>query len=262
MFVVLRTRKTYRGFGFWTAGVLCLALGAAMLVPGTLPSAWATRVARNATLVAGHALILHGMLIFRGRRVNLGLEVLLAIAFLSLFGYYSVDPKALDARIVVYCAFAGVLSLATVVVALRDRPPHFGSNDVVLAVLLSAFGVLSFVRAAHQLSGFGAGTAFEALNSFGSFYAMVQILTVQLVTLTLISMNSQRIEWEYRTGAARLRESESQLRSLATACRTDSCTATRCSTAARGSCTSVAAWSRSSGSRPPTSCRMPGASSR
>ena len=39
MFVALRTRKTYAGFGFWTAGVACLALGAALLIPGVLPQA-------------------------------------------------------------------------------------------------------------------------------------------------------------------------------------------------------------------------------
>jgi len=214
MCVVIRTRKTYAGFGYWTAGILFLALGAAMLVPGALPAGWATRVGRNAALVAGHVLILRGMLVFRGRRVGAWLEALVGIAFLSVFGYLSVDSSALDARIVVYCAFAGTLSLSTVIVTLRHRPPHFGSNDVVLATLLSAFGVLTFVRALHQVSGFGAGTAFEALQGFGSLYAMVQILTVQLVTLTLISMNSQRIEWEYRAGEARLRESEAQLRSL------------------------------------------------
>ena len=40
MFVVLRTRKTYPGFGFWTVGVACLAIGAGMLIPGVLPQIW------------------------------------------------------------------------------------------------------------------------------------------------------------------------------------------------------------------------------
>ena len=52
MCVVLFTRKTYPGFGFWTAGVFCLAIGAAMLVPGALPSTWVVRVSRNAALLA------------------------------------------------------------------------------------------------------------------------------------------------------------------------------------------------------------------
>ncbi len=43
---------------------------------------------------------------------------------------------------------------------------------------------------------------------------MAQILTVQLLTLTLISMNSQRIEYEHARSESRLRESEDEMRSI------------------------------------------------
>ena len=214
MFVVLRTRKTYPGFGFWTAGVACLALGAAMLVPGALPQAWIVRVLRNATLLGGLLLLLHGMLLFRGLQVNYRWEGLFALLFFIVFGYYSLDPAQLDARIVIYCALAGVLSITTAIVTLRCRPPYFGSNDVMLALWMLVFAILSFVRIAHQLSDPNVSTAFEALKGFGSLYAMAQILTVQLMTLTLVSMNSQRIEHEYAISESRLRDSEAQLRSI------------------------------------------------
>ena len=77
---------------------------------------------------------------------------------------------------------------------------------------MSVFALLSLLRIVHQLGG--NGTAFEALQGFGSFYAIAQILTVQLVTLTLVSINSQRIEYEYRSNEGRLRASEAQLRSI------------------------------------------------
>jgi PAS domain S-box-containing protein len=214
MLVVFRTRKTYPGFEFWTVGVACLALGAAMLVPNALPQSWAIRVLRNGMLLGGYLLILRGMLIFRGERVGWWLELMCSLSFFAVFGYYSLDPRDLDARIVIYCTLAAALSLATVAVTLRHRPAHFGSNDVLLALWMSVLAVLNLVRIVHQLGDPNAGTAFEALKGFGSFYAMAQILTVQLVTLTLVSMNSQRIEHEYRMGEARLREREEQLRSI------------------------------------------------
>ncbi|HSG24259.1 MAG TPA: PAS domain-containing protein, partial [Azonexus sp.] len=214
MFVVLQTRKTYPGFGFWTAGVACLALGAAMLVPGALPQTWIVRVLRNAMLLGGLLLLLRGMLIFRGFQVSYRWEALFALLFLVVFGYYSLDPAQLDARIVIYCILAGVLSLTTAILTLRYRPPYFGSNDVMLALWLLVFSILSFVRIAHELSHPNVSTAFEALKGFGSLYAVAQILTVQLVTLTLISMNSQRIEYEYSVSESRLRDSEAQVRSI------------------------------------------------
>ena len=210
MAVVMRTRKTYPGYGLWTAGIACLAAGAAMLVPDLLPSGWATRMARNGALLAGHALLLRGMLVFRGVRVGAWLEWTLALGFLAGFGYLSLDPAQLAARIAVYCVASGALSLATVAVTLRRRPPHFGSNDLLLALWLGLFALITFTRAAQELGS--VSTAFESLKGFGSIYALAQIVSVQLITLTLVNINSQRIEWEHRVAADRLQASESQLR--------------------------------------------------
>ncbi len=203
MAVVLRTRKTYPGFGFWTASLACMALGAALLIPGVLPSSWAARMVRNALLVAGHVLLLRGMLAFRGLRASAWLEVGLGTLFLLPFAYLSLDAGQLDARIVYYGLFSGSLSLATVIVTLRRRPPHFGSNDRLLALWLTLLALISYLRAAQEIGD--VSTAFEVIKGFGGIYALVQILSVQLVTLTLISMNSQRIEWEHRASAQQLR---------------------------------------------------------
>jgi PAS domain S-box-containing protein len=212
MAVVLRTRKTYPGFGFWTAGIACLALGAGMLIPDVLPSNWAVRLARNGVLMSGHVLLLRGMLAFRGIRVGAWLEAAVGLLFLLPFAYLSQDAGHLTARIVMYCLFSGTLCLATVAVTLRRRPPHFGSNDVLLALWLLLFALIIFGRAAQELAN--VSTAFETMKGFGSPYALAQILSVQLITLTLISMNSQRIEWELRNSALRLQASEQQLRSM------------------------------------------------
>ncbi|MFN6994433.1 MAG: ATP-binding protein [Aquincola tertiaricarbonis] len=210
MGVVLVTRKTYPGFGYWTAGIACLALGAALLVPGVLPPTWATRVGRNGVLMAGHLMLLRGMLVFRGWRVGPGLEAGVALAFLLPFGYLSLDGARLADRIVCYCLFAAAVNGATVMVTLRRRPPHFGSNDRLLALWLLLFALITLVRAAQELADIS--TAFESIKGFGSVYALAQILSVQLVTLTLVSMNSQRIEWDHRVSAADLQAREQQLR--------------------------------------------------
>lgn len=214
MLVVLRTRKTYPGFGFWTAGIACLALGAGMLIPEALPRVWFVAVSRNGLLLGGLWLLLRGVLIFRQFNVGYRWDLLFALSFLLVFGYYSLDPAQLNARIVIYCTLAGMLSFTTAIFALRNRPPYFGSNDIMLALWMLIYGGLNFVRIAHQLSDPNVSTAFEALKGFGSYYAFAQILTVQLMTLTLISMNSQRIEYEYRISECHLREREGQLRAM------------------------------------------------
>ncbi|MEY4748958.1 MAG: hypothetical protein RIQ60_1172 [Pseudomonadota bacterium] len=212
MTVVLRTRKSYPGFGYWTAGIACLALGAALLIPDLLPSNWAARMSRNVLLIAGHMLLLRGMLKFRGLQVGWTLEAAVALAFLLPFAYYSVDGRQLAARIICYCLFSAALSLATVTVTLRRRPSHFGSNDVLLVLWLTLFAGITLVRAAQELADIS--TAFETLKGWAGIYAMAQILSVQLITLTLISMNSQRIESELRASAEQLQASEERLLSM------------------------------------------------
>ncbi len=212
MAVVLRTRKTYPGFGCWTAGIACLALGAGLLIPGLLPSHWAVRLGRNAVLIAGHLLLLRGMLAFRGSAIGPRLELAIGLLFLLPFAYLSIDPAQLSARIVTYCVLTGAINLGTMMVVLRRRPPHFGSNDVLLALWLLLFATITLGRAAQELANIS--TAYESIQSFGNVYALAQILSVQLITLTLISMNSQRIEWDHRTSAERLEASERQLRSM------------------------------------------------
>ncbi len=210
MAVALRTRRTYPGFGHWTAGIACLALGTALLVPGVLPPSWAARVGRNALLIGGQLLLLRGMLVFRGWRVGPWLEAAVALLFLLPFGVLSLDPAQLSGRIVCYGLFSAALCGAVVAVTLGRRPPHFGSSDLLLALWLALFGLITLVRAGLELAQLN--TAFEAVKGFGSVYALAQILSVQLVTLTLVSINSQRIEWEHRSAAADLQAREQQLR--------------------------------------------------
>lgn len=198
MLVAFLTRKTYPGFSFWVVGIIFLAAGAAMLVPDYQPHHWAIRLIRNGLLIAGYMAILRGMLVFRGHQIGYWPELLLALAFLPVFGFYSRAADDIQIRIVIYCLFTAFLALATILVTLRRRPPHFGSNDVLLAIWMAIFAVLQGIRIAVELNPSEDTTAFEAAQGFGSFYAMAQVLTVQLFALTLISMNSQRIEHELR----------------------------------------------------------------
>jgi hypothetical protein len=120
-----------------------------------------------------------------------------------------------------------MLSFATVYAVLHRRPAHFGSNDVMLAVWLSVYGLLSCFRAGQELLSAENTTAFEKFKGLGSFYEMAQIHTVQLMTLTLISINSLRIEWEHRESEARLREGKRSFVRSARQRMTRSCSPTR-----------------------------------
>ncbi len=214
MFTVWRTRKTYAGFGCWTAGMVCMAMGAAMFVPRLLPEGWALLTLRNALLLAGLLLVYRGMRVFRGLAVGYRLEAVVALSFLPLFVHYSLDPVGLDARILLFSTYASVLGLAVVAVTLRRRPAHFGSADWLLAACLLAFSALSIARSVGKLLHPSMHQTLETLSGYQSVYVLMQILTVHLITLALININSQRIEHDHHLAEDRLRDSENRLVSI------------------------------------------------
>jgi len=225
MFLTAFTRKTYPGFAWWTAGVACMALGATMFVPRLLPDYWLLTALRNDFLLAGLVMIYRGMRIFRQQAVGFAWEWVVALSFVPLFAYYSLDPNRLAVRIIIFSVYACVLSLAIVAVTLRRRPAHFGSNDWLLALCLSVFCGLSFIRGLGQWLLPVAKPALESLTGYQAFYILMQILTVHLVTLALININSQRTEHELAESRAglerRVAERTLQLARLAETLRAD-----------------------------------------
>jgi two-component system sensor histidine kinase/response regulator len=200
-----RWQKTHAGFGWWTAGIALLALGSLLfpLAPGAT-SGWPI-VARNVALVGGLALIPFGMRMFRGRPLPLAWLLAGLATFVVPFAWLSFDAAAVNTRIVLFSFFIGLLSLLTVLVVLRDRPPYFGSSDVILAAGMGLQCIFSFGRSAYHFFGPVSATSLLDAGGLLSLNILLQIITVQLITLTLLMMNAQRIAYENRLVQRRLR---------------------------------------------------------
>ena len=197
MMVVVRTRRTYSGFGWWTAGMLCIAGGTLLFLPAAAQTnAWIL-VFRNTLLMAGLYLIFRGLVLFRGEYLSRKIDLLVIGSFALLFGYYCFVPNSLDERIVIFSGYQGLICAAIVTVIWRNRPAYFGSPDRLLSGWLAAYGLFCAYRViAHAFFETTSGLFVEQSGGH-SAYILVQILTTQLIVLTLISMNSERIEFEY-----------------------------------------------------------------
>ena len=199
MAMTLWTRTTYPGFGWWTAGIAALAAGPALFFQGAGSLAI---LAGDSLTIGGFLLIQRGMRVFRGQPVSDSLELAIMASFIVVFGYASLDPAAANTRIMIYSLYTGLLALATAHVTLRPRPAYFDATDALLAGWLSFIGVLAIARFFHH------GIALPAMLEPGvqSYYILVHILTVQLITLILISLNARRMEYDYRAARNKLQE--------------------------------------------------------
>ena len=198
-------QTTQAGFGWWTAGIAGLAVGSLLFpLSASVASGWLVLL-RNAALIFGLACIPYGIAVFRARQPRRAWLVAGVASFVVPFAWLSFDPAAVNARIVLFSLYVSLIGFFTVYIVLRNRPPYFGSSDVLLASGMAVQGMFSFARLVQHFLGPGAaGTGLEASGML-SINVMLQIVIVQLVTLTLLSMNSQRIAYENRLVQRRLR---------------------------------------------------------
>src|SRR6187455_86077 len=108
----LRSR-TYPGFGWWTLGIAAIAGGSAMFPLTAAAQSGLVLVIRNGLLLGGLLCIPHGLLVFRGREANGRWELACLGTFLALLAYFSQDLQGLNARIILFSLYAGVVSLVT-----------------------------------------------------------------------------------------------------------------------------------------------------
>lgn len=193
-----RTRKTYPGFGYWTCAIFASALGTVVFSLRSGHPSWLNLVVSNTLLVSSFVLIYRGMRVFRGGAPHTRRDVGVLLSFVVLMGYFSLEPQDINGRIAVYSVYVGMLALATVRTMLRQRPAYFGANEITLSGWFGFVGVFSLVRAFYSGWFKPDIPVFMFDSGFQSLFLLAQILTVLLGTLTLIGINTQRLEYDLR----------------------------------------------------------------
>ena len=198
LLVVLRTRKTYPGFGLWAGAMLLVLSGTLAYLVSRVIEPWVGILVGSFLLVAGFVFLYRGLLVFRGYTASYALEVLLVLVFFAGFMYWSfVDPN-INYRIAIYSFCIGAVALASLRLVITDRPPYFGSSDYVLAFWLGIITAFTWSRAVYAVFFLAPITDPLGGGNFQSAYVAFQIISVLIITLSLINLNSQRLEYELR----------------------------------------------------------------
>jgi hypothetical protein len=144
--MVWKTRRTYPGFGRWTAGnlldTLCLVL---FSLRGAAPD-WITIVLANAAAIGAGILFLQGSRKFRGLRLLWWPECAIGILGLAGVIYFRYATDSTGARTVASSIALGTLGLACGITFLRDMPAGRGFSMAVTGIIFSLTGVVEFLR--------------------------------------------------------------------------------------------------------------------
>ena len=207
MAVILWTRRTYPGFGYWVAGVACGCLSSLLfLLPRDRFSPWLTIVLANYLLLAKGMLFLRGTLIFRGLSPRGHWDIVGSLGYVALLFWFSHGDPNLNARIMINAVFNAVWMLWLAGVLLTRRPPYFGSADRLQAALWLVLATADLGRALY--AGFFAPplTDFLAGPAYQGEWLLLVVLASLLVALSQVIMNAQRLEYDLGQARAALEE--------------------------------------------------------
>lgn len=193
LFLIWRSRKTYRGFGLWTAGNGLFAAGFMLIaLRGLVPNILSIALA-NIFLLSAAALFLEGVRRFRGvagRPISTVSLVVLPVLLIAYFTFVTADTGM---RVVVYSAFYAVIAGLVAWELFRNAPSEqrfslwFTGSLFAMHALFMVFRViLTFLNPGpHDLL---------APSLIQTFTFLVSLLLGIAWTLGFVMLNSERLE--------------------------------------------------------------------
>lgn len=187
-------RRTYPGFHYWTAGVVCAGLGGVVVsLRGIVPD--------FISIVLGNFLILFlpltltkGLMYFVGiqNKVRILNYVILSLFTPTLLWATYIEPS-LRFRIISFCLVMMVFFIETLIVAVKYIPKVLGEQDwlIVVSILSSIFGLLLRVGAvsSHETVYF-----FNNTETFQGIAISISILSAIAIGYSFLILNTHRME--------------------------------------------------------------------
>ena len=213
MSIVFWTRRTYAGFGYWFAGIGCRVIALMLfLLPRNLLLPWpAINVLADCLFLAEVMLIREGTLTFRNQTARYGWEIAGSLSFFALLVYFTYVAPSLNARTVVNSLFYAAWMAEVIRVLLVGRPPYFGSID------RWQVGILALLVAGDLGRGWYTWVHEPSLQVYLGHpivmngYILFMTSLSQLLTLSQIIMNAQRLEYDLRLSQEQLKQEMNEL---------------------------------------------------
>jgi diguanylate cyclase (GGDEF)-like protein len=193
LFLIWRSRKTYPGFGFWTAGNALNAAGfMLMALRGMIPNVLSIILA-NLLVLSGSVLFLEGVRCFRGvagRRI-----LIFSLVILQALGmaYYTYVIDNVGVRIIIFSMFVAAVSGLVAWELFRNAPRGLrfslrftGSLFATYAILMVSRVIFTFLSPdPHDLL---------APNLIQTLTFLISLLLGITWTFGFVMLNSERLE--------------------------------------------------------------------
>lgn len=203
MALVWRTRRTYPGFGYWTGGEACEALGFLMLsLYGVVPAILSV-VLVNLFHLAGAALLLEGVRFFRGAGSRKAFSVPLIVLHLLAISYFTYVNDHVAVRLILFSTLMAVFFGLGAWDLLRYTPPDLRFSFRLAGGLFAVQGLVMLARALMIVVNPNIGSLFapDLVQTVVFIWAMLVSIAL---TFGFLMLNSERLEVDLKKAQVEL----------------------------------------------------------
>jgi diguanylate cyclase (GGDEF)-like protein len=202
MVLIWRTRRTYDGFGFWTAGNTAYAVGFLLIaLRGTIPNLF-TIVLANVLIVSAAALYLEGTRRFRSVAGCKVLCISLVVALAASISYFTYGSNNVGMRIILVSLFVALFYALNAWELLGNAPPDLrfywftGSLFAIYSLFMVVRGLLTAFAPGPQ--------DLYAHNLIQTLTFLVPLLLGVAWTFGFVMLNSERLELDLKSAQVEL----------------------------------------------------------
>jgi diguanylate cyclase (GGDEF)-like protein len=205
MLLIGRAYRQYPGIKLWPPGAALVCAGVVMYFFRGIGPELITVVASNSFVIAGFALVSHGVHQFIGRPSPRRLYWVTCLATPLLLAVFNYLSDNLAVRVWVYCLAMGPLMLELSLTLHRAARGKQSQVYEFLALCFLVFGGYMFVRAGHTLQA-GVGLSILDPSLMFSFNLLIHLFAALALTVGLPLMVSARLAADLEAHVSDLRD--------------------------------------------------------
>ncbi|WP_421902538.1 diguanylate cyclase domain-containing protein [Maridesulfovibrio sp.] len=188
-------RRTYHGFQYWTAGFLCIGIGAVLVSMRNILPSFVSIVLGNVLVVMMPFLLLYGLEIFLNTKRRLTkLNTATIVVFVTSFIWWTYITPNLHARIICISIVMTFLFAQSLFISIRHIPSTLGNQEWSFVVALMISTLSSAFRATITSLSMNKVEFINNTNAFQSSALLLIILSVSSCACSILILNSYRIE--------------------------------------------------------------------
>ena len=205
MILSFLTRKTYPGFGLWTAGNTTFAVGFLCISLRNMIPEIFTVVLANVLLLTAAICFLEGTRLFRGKNAHTIFSTSLIVLYAVFQSYFTFVSNDVSVRIIVVSLLMALIYSLVALELLRNVLPDLRFWNWFTGSLFAVYSIFMFVR----------GLLTEFLPAPHDLFApnMLQTITFLLAiflgiawTFGFVMLNSERLEFDLKSAQVELEQ--------------------------------------------------------